>query len=1363
MCFGVAKFLLLFLVGLTSFDLRAEWKTETMELVPGWNAIFVHVDPSQDGVDVLLQRTPVSQVWLWAPTPSATQFVSTVQGSSDFGSNWISWVASDPTNSNLQHLIGNAAYLVYVDAVYNDGTADRTVSVAEPYILSLKGKVIPPSYIWTVSGQNFLGFSNRPNSEPTFVDFFGLSDTLDNSATEVYEYPGGELGVTNPALVISPLERKVKRGQAYWVKDSDYNRFFGTFSVTLQDASGVHFDTSLTSYRIRLTNTANEAHTVTLELVASEVPADGSILVGAPPLLVRGDLDPESLSYGFANLADAPLSWNLAAAGEVGASVEIVLGIDRVAMASNPGDAYAAILRFTDSFAGAGYTQIDLPATAITPSLAGLWVGEASITQVKQDLAAFEVDDDGGTLLGDDGAAVVGETDVSYGAVARNFPLRLIMHMADDGTTQLLQRVYYGLNEDALPILATGQNVLNSEHLDVARRITAVHLPWSGSNTPWSFDSSLSFSGTLSTTVATFFDDHAANPFVHTYHPDHDNRSPLFEAYGQDERGFESFDIEREITLNAGTAMVAIEETTTSPSAQVTENTEALILPSLPSGVRMVDLPNGSFVMGNEAAVGPLANDHKPERLVYVSPFEISEAEITVQQYVDFLNSAWADGLITVSEDSDGSYVVGASGQPYEGHKLIELSGSRVLKDHDGDGDIDPENPLNQCWIEFDGSQTFSVKDPAAIDWSDSDLSEPFFASEWTLEQDHIGRTIPTVVLDGDQDSDNDTFDLDGARSIAIDGNIAFVACEDADKVLLINISDPSNPNHIRTISDSSSRALAAPYHLNVHDGWLYVTSKDENAVTVFDISRLTARSGFPSSFTYTVSQSTRGVLNDGDESGRLGGPRFSTVYGDYLYIGGDEDRIVIFDITNMTDDGPVFVRNDPVTVGGITYGNFTWLEIVDGVGYLASNQQDAILVLDYASNPTGPGALSVLSDGDAYFRLANCFHLLVNDNVLYVSSRDEDAVTLIDVSDPSAPTLLKELRNGSGGYSLNRPLRMAILNDVLFVPSNYSDSITMVDISDPASPVLLETVKDGNSNYSRLNGAHSILIDGEQIYVTASSDNALNIISPFPAGETLPNWPELTDDLPTQSEVATWPATFIKWHGAKSFAEYYGCDLPTEAQWEYAAKGGSDFEFSTSDGSVDASKANYNEDNLHPDTGHAEPVKSYSPNPFGLYDMAGNVWEWCRDWYDAGFYSDRPDPDYDPYNETLVVDPTGEPIEGPSFVGGPGQDYNGDARVKRGGSWNFHETSLLTSERERDYTWRGNDHFGFRIVREQFNVVPLVANDFSSLSSSATKLSGVYQERITLKGKNDESREYSIAGEFDLIRISDIDTLRTE
>ena len=171
--------------------------------------------------------------------------------------------------------------------------------------------------------------------------------------------------------------------------------------------------------------------------------------------------------------------------------------------------------------------------------------------------------------------------------------------------------------------------------------------------------------------------------------------------------------------------------------------------------------------------------------------------------------------------------------------------------------------------------------------------------------------------------------------------------------------------------------------------------------------------------------------------------------------------------------------------------------------------------------------------------------------------------------------------------------------------------------------------------------------------------------------------WPELADypnNLPTVDDVKNWPATFIRWYGAKGYALYFGHDLPTEAEWEWAGQGGSAYTYATFDGTVagNGTSANWNHTQANPSTWHVEDVKRGSGNAYGLYNLAGNVWEWVDDWYDAAFYADATDP----VNTT-----------------------DSGRKVRRGGSWNYHQSTLKTAARAADEQFKGNDHFGFRVV----------------------------------------------------------------
>ena len=266
---------------------------------------------------------------------------------------------------------------------------------------------------------------------------------------------------------------------------------------------------------------------------------------------MRGAIDPANLLYGAVpliagstDLETRTYSWVLPPKGKPGSDVQVVLGLARDQLLGNPGDLSAGVLQFTDD---QGLMRMDLGVAAVKSSMAGLWVGEAQVSQVVQYLVNYQRDPVGKPvvkLTEKDGAYAAVSTNEILGSVPRAFPLRLIMH--DDGTNSfLLQRVFLGSDITTNPIVATEQRFLDPERLGAARRISAVHLPWSASNTPLPMTL---VSNVYRASIVTPYDAVGANPFVHQYHPDHDNLNATFTQMLP--RGRESYGITRTIWLS---------------------------------------------------------------------------------------------------------------------------------------------------------------------------------------------------------------------------------------------------------------------------------------------------------------------------------------------------------------------------------------------------------------------------------------------------------------------------------------------------------------------------------------------------------------------------------------------------------------------------------------------------------------------------------------------------------------------------------------------------------------------------------------------------------------------------------------------
>ena len=224
-----------------------------------------------------------------------------------------------------------------------------------------------------------------------------------------------------------------------------------------------------------------------------------------------------------------------------------------------------------------------------------------------------------------------------------------------------------------------------------------------------------------------------------------------------------------------------------------------------------------------------------------------------------------------------------------------------------------------------------------------------------------------------------------------------------------------------------------------------------------------------------------------------------------------------------------------------------------------------------------------------------------------------------------------------------------------------------------------------------------SIMAPGALVFVPTNQPVQLNDPGQWWRWTIGANWKHPEGPESNINEKMDYPVVQIAWEDAQEYCKWAEKRLPTEAEWEWAARGGKEnmiYPWGNESVNEGKAKANFYQgvfpfQNTKKDGFESTaPVKSFSSNDYGLYDMSGNVWEWCSDWFDTGYYERK--------------------ISKISTASGPNKSHNPQMpyqqeKVIRGGSFLCNDSycsGYRNARRMGSTTDTGLNHTGFRCVK---------------------------------------------------------------
>jgi hypothetical protein len=495
---NVARILLCLVASVASARSLAQTLTQTFELRPGWNAIWLEVEPTNRTPTSVFADLPLSSVWVWSERVSATDFIQNPESTGWNRAQWLSWfppTSEEARLANLYAVLPQRAYLVRLA-----GTNSVNWSVTGRPTLRT-----PP---WVANRFNLRGFPVDPAIPPTFRQFFRASPAHYSTATSQLESTY-RLATDGEWRAVQPDET-MRRGEAYWVYTHGASDFVAPFSLQLNSGDALEFSGGLDRIELTLRNAHPVAKNIRLEPAGPHT----SPLLLLPPAVSNPTNAPSPLGTHDHAIAGA-------------ATQRLSLGLDRARLGASPATdpatgQHATLLSVSD---GEGTRfLVGVSATAnLTSDFTGLWSGSILITNVAS------------TVVITNAPSTVATTN-GTGPVAAGFPMRLLLHVNAAGQVQLLRDVTIvntRTNGALTPTPATElvtdpSRLVTYASSDIragtvrGRRMTSPHFDFARSQGQYSLalDGTLGPSNVVSGTLS-LPGDSPGNPFRHRYHPDH--------------------------------------------------------------------------------------------------------------------------------------------------------------------------------------------------------------------------------------------------------------------------------------------------------------------------------------------------------------------------------------------------------------------------------------------------------------------------------------------------------------------------------------------------------------------------------------------------------------------------------------------------------------------------------------------------------------------------------------------------------------------------------------------------------------------------------------------------------------------------